>query len=59
MSSHLTLEDGSQVAVMGGGPSGSFFSILLLQVARRVGLDLRVDIYKPRCYPKEAVATWA
>jgi flavin-dependent dehydrogenase len=33
---------------MGGGPSGSFFSYFLLQIAQRVGLDLHVDIYEPR-----------
>ena len=42
------LVDGSRIAVMGGGPSGSFFSYFLLQIARRAGVDLHVDIYEPR-----------
>jgi len=33
---------------MGGGPVGSFFSYFLLQVARRTGLTLHIDIYQPR-----------
>jgi len=48
VSSRLELDDGSRVAVMGGGPAGSFFSYFLLQIARRVGLDLQVDVYEPR-----------
>jgi flavin-dependent dehydrogenase len=48
MHSHLELDDGSRVAVMGGGPAGSFFSYFLLQIAQRAGLDLWVDVYEPR-----------
>ncbi len=44
----LKLNDGSRVAVMGGGPAGSFFSYFLLHLAGRKGLDLQVDIYEPR-----------
>ncbi len=44
----LELTDGARVAVMGGGPSGSFFSYFLLRTAQRIGLSLRVDIYEPR-----------
>jgi flavin-dependent dehydrogenase len=44
----LILKDGARVAVMGGGPAGSFFSYFLLNIAQRVGLRLHVDIYEPR-----------
>lgn len=44
----MTLGDGARVAVMGGGPAGSFFSIFLLDLAQRAGLDVRVDLYEPR-----------
>ncbi len=47
-SSDLRLEDGSEIAVIGGGPAGSFFSYFVLGQAERVGLDIRVDIYEPR-----------
>ncbi|MGE5327043.1 MAG: NAD(P)/FAD-dependent oxidoreductase [Deltaproteobacteria bacterium] len=48
MSSNLRLEDGSRVAVIGGGPAGSFFTYFLLQMAERIGLEIQVDLYEPR-----------
>lgn len=47
-SSSLPMEQGSRVAVIGGGPAGSFFSYFLLDMAGRIGLRLQVDIYEPR-----------
>lgn len=44
----LTLENGARVAVVGGGPAGSFFSYFLLDLAKLVDLDLKVDIFEPR-----------
>ncbi len=52
--SHLKLDNGSQIAVIGGGPAGSFFSYFLLQMAQRVGLDIKVDIYEPRDFSRPA-----
>ena len=46
--SRLPLHDGDRVAVIGGGPAGSFFSFFLLRIAEAVGLRLQVDIYEPR-----------
>ena len=46
--SSVSLENGSRVAVIGGGPAGSFFSYFLLDLAQRVGIDLKLDIYEPR-----------
>jgi flavin-dependent dehydrogenase len=46
----LQLSDGSRIGVVGGGPAGSFFSILVFDLARRMGLDIDVDIYEPRNY---------
>lgn len=48
MSPTLKLDDGSQVAVLGGGPAGSFFAYFLLQMARRTGAELKVDIHEAR-----------
>lgn len=48
----LRLNDGSQIGVIGGGPAGSFFSIFLLDMAERVGMDLEVDVYEPRDYSR-------
>jgi len=46
--SRMRLEDGSRVAVVGGGPAGSFFAYFLLRLAENVGLELEVDIFEPR-----------
>ena len=48
----LKLGDGSQVAVIGGGPAGSFFSYFLLDTAQRVGLDIQLDVYEPRKFSR-------
>jgi len=44
----VVLDNCSHVAVIGGGPAGSFFGFFLLEMAQRVGLDLQVDVYEPR-----------
>lgn len=48
----LTLANGSRVAVVGGGPAGSFFSFFLLKMAEAIDLDLEVDIYEPRSFSR-------
>jgi flavin-dependent dehydrogenase len=50
--SGLQLDDGSQIAVIGGGPAGSFFSYFLLDMAERVGIDIQVDIYEPKVFSR-------
>ena len=42
------LDDGSRVAVIGGGPAGSLCAYFLLRAAHARGLDLHLDIYEPR-----------
>ncbi|NQW21174.1 MAG: hypothetical protein HQ477_10715 [Chloroflexi bacterium] len=44
----LELDDGSRIAVIGGGPAGAMFSYFLLTFANRMDMDLKVDIYEPR-----------
>ena len=50
--SELKLGDGSRIAVIGGGPAGSFFSYFLLDIAQKVGLDIQLDIYEPRKFSR-------
>jgi len=52
----LQLDDGSQIAVIGGGPAGSFFSYFLLDMAERVGIDIQVDIYEPKDFSRPGPA---
>ncbi|UCC49315.1 MAG: hypothetical protein JSV41_03815, partial [Gemmatimonadota bacterium] len=44
------------MAVIGGGPAGSFFAYFLLDTARMVDLDVQVDIYEPRDYTRPGPA---
>lgn len=44
----LRLDDGSRVGVVGAGPAGSFFAYFLLDMAERMGLDLKVEIIESR-----------
>ncbi len=53
----LKLRDGSRVAVVGGGPAGSFFSYFLLEMAHMVDLSLEVDVYEPRDYTRPGPAS--
>jgi CRP-like cAMP-binding protein/flavin-dependent dehydrogenase len=53
-SSPLVLDQGSRVAVIGGGPAGSFFSYFLLDMAERINLKINIDIYEPRDFTHTA-----
>jgi len=43
-----TLRDGSRIAVVGAGPSGSMFSYFLLNMAEATSLRLNIDLFEPR-----------
>jgi flavin-dependent dehydrogenase len=51
-SPHYKLEDGSRVVVIGGGPTGSFFSYFLLDLAERMDIKVGVDIYEAKDFSK-------
>jgi flavin-dependent dehydrogenase len=53
---NLQLDDGSQIAVIGSGPAGSFFSYFLLDMAERVGIDIQVDVYDPKDFTRPGPA---
>ncbi len=48
----MELTDGSRIAVIGGGPAGSFFSYYALEYARRFGLELDLDIFEAKDFAK-------
>ena len=52
----LRLDSGSRVAVVGGGPAGTFFTYFLFEMAGRMGVELSVDIYEPRDFTKPGPA---
>lgn len=47
-SDHFVLENGSKIAVIGGGPAGSFFTYFALDFAERMGLDIDIDVYEAK-----------
>ncbi|MFC1492678.1 NAD(P)/FAD-dependent oxidoreductase [candidate division KSB1 bacterium] len=50
--SNLKLNDGSKVAVIGGGPAGSFMSYFLLNMSDSYGIDIDVDIFDPQDFSR-------
>ena len=54
--SELKLSNGSRVAIIGGGPAGSFFAYFMLDLAERLGLDIAADIYEPRNFRRPGPA---
>jgi flavin-dependent dehydrogenase len=54
--SAIELTDGSRIAVIGGGPAGSFFSHYALEYARRFGLEIALDIYEAKNFSKTGAA---
>lgn len=53
---NCVLEDGANIAVIGGGPAGSFFSIFALKMAKMVGKDLNITIFEPKDFTKTGPA---
>ncbi len=51
-----TLRDGTRIAVVGGGPAGSFFSYFLLEMADTVGAGVHLDLYEPRDFSQPGPA---
>jgi flavin-dependent dehydrogenase len=46
--SNFELNDGAKIAVLGGGPAGSFFSIFALKLAKQIGKDIDLTIYESK-----------
>src|SRR5512135_1659166 len=52
-SDQLTLKDGANIAVVGGGPTGSFFSIFALKMAKMIGREITITIFEPKDFTKD------
>lgn len=50
--SGITLRSGHHIAVIGGGPAGSFFALFALHYAHQAGLDLHVTVFEPRDFAR-------
>lgn len=44
----FNISNGSRIAVIGGGPSGSFFSYFALDFAEQKGINIHIDIYEAK-----------
>ncbi len=44
----MKLEHGNRVVVVGGGPSGSFLALHLVEFARQAGIGLKISLFEPR-----------
>lgn len=55
-SANLKLDDGSRVAVLGGGPAGSFFAYFSLDMAARLGINIHLDLYESRDFSRSGPA---
>ncbi|MEW6571112.1 MAG: hypothetical protein AB1390_08055 [Nitrospirota bacterium] len=53
MNNSYSVEDGSNIAVVGGGPAGSFFSIFALKMAKMVGKKINLTIYEPKNFSRD------
>ena len=53
MADPFVLEDGSHISVIGGGPTGSFFSIFALKMAKMIGKDISVTIFEPKDFTRD------
>ncbi len=51
--SSIPLEDGARIAVIGGGPAGSFFSIFALKLAKQIGKKIDLTIYESKNFTNE------
>ena len=53
LSSDYTLKNNSKIAVIGGGPSGSLFSIFALKMAKMIDMKIDVTIFEPKDFTRD------
>ena len=53
MSKHLSLRDGSRIAIIGGGPAGAFFAHFALKYAEEMGINTTVTIFDGKDFLKK------
>ncbi len=53
---HLLPRDGMSIAVIGGGPAGSFFALNALRISREMGIDCKVTILNGKDFERPGPA---
>jgi flavin-dependent dehydrogenase len=56
INSNCTLDDNAKIAVIGGGPSGSLFSIFALKMAKMIDKNITVTIFESKNFSKDGPA---
>ena len=56
ISEEFVLENGANIAVIGGGPTGSFFSIFAIKMAKMLGQELNITIFEPKDFTRNGPA---
>lgn len=56
LNKQITLVDGSNIAVIGGGPAGCFFTYYAIEFANRFDLNIAIDIYEAKTFSKIGAA---
>jgi len=51
-SEKLEIRDGSKIAVIGGGPAGTFFTFFAMDFAQRMDMNIQVDIIEAKSFHK-------
>ena len=46
------LKDGSKIAIIGSGPAGAFFTYYALDLAERLNINLKIDIYDEKDFSR-------
>lgn len=47
------LDDGANIAVIGGGPTGTFFTIFALKMAQMIEKQLNITVFEPKNFAKD------
>ncbi len=55
-SSDFQLNNDSRIAVIGGGPAGTFFCSSFIDLANRVGLNVQIDLYEAQDFSRKGPA---
>src|SRR4030067_2801348 len=56
LKSDYTLDNDARIAVIGGGPAGSLFSIFALKLAKMVDKKIDITIFEPKDFTKDGPA---
>ena len=51
---HMHLKNGAKIAIIGGGPAGSFFAHFALMHAKQLGIKVSVTIFEKNASTRKA-----